>query len=168
MRGSIDCFVLLLLPLILSAQSQEEKFTLREPVVVIRGYHQLSKEEFVVINSQDQAKKVFAKALSDDDYLQAPVVDYSCYSAVFICHPRTPGLKSLKFVSSKVSQTTLDICYSESCLDQIFIGLNDSVAEASFLLIIIPKWTGRVHICQQKNVDGNGDAFILKAQFPYP
>jgi hypothetical protein len=161
MSTSLLCLALLLL-----RQQTEDPETFRpiRPVVVLQGYHRLEKASFFVINSQEQAKSIFAQALSTDDYLRAPQVDYSRFTTLFICHPRTRFLLSLDFKWVEESAKAINIGYSESSLDQIFYGYNDKVAEAPYLFVVVPKWEGTTYFYQQKDTPAQKDSRILQSK----
>ena len=135
-----------------SSQEQAEKFLPVRPVVFIEGLHRLERDTFHVIDSEQQANDLFGKALAIEDYVRKPTVDYSSYSAIVICHHRKKFLTSLKLESVEASEKSLKIRYSESYLDQVFIGLNDSVAEAPFLFIVVPKSNRNVYFYQKNGV----------------
>jgi hypothetical protein len=147
-------------------QGHPEKFLPLRPVVVIEGCHTLEKVSFFVINSQEQAQSIFAKALSVSSYLRAPRVDYSCYPAILICHPREASLTCLELKSVEASQSSLKIIYSRSWLDQIFVGLNDTVAETPFLFVVVPKWDGTVYSYEQENAPCDQGGYVLRAKIP--
>jgi hypothetical protein len=149
-----------------SAQEQAEKSLPVRPVVLIEGFHRLERESFQVIDSEQQAIDLLGKALSLEDYLRKPTVDYSSYSAIVICHPRKMSLTSLKLQSVEASEKSLKISYSESYLDQVFIGLNDKVAEAPFLFIVVPKSNRTVYFYQKEMGPAKQGLGILKTTIP--
>jgi hypothetical protein len=157
----------ILLPVLLvpaPPQDASEKLCPLRPAVVIPGYHELGKAGFFIINSQQAADATLAKALSSTSFLQAPRVDYSRYSAVFVCRPKERWLVSLKLESVEASENTLKISYSCVWLDQVFIGLNDNVARAPFLFVVVPKWEGSVQFYEEEDAIGNPGAWILRAK----
>lgn len=115
-----------------------------KPVVITRGkQHRLAQTECYLVNSSDQAAKVFARSLPSDSLLCAPDVDYERYSLICLFAKRRPLLSSLRLARIEESRNTLIVKYREESITQVFFGLNDDVAEAPYLLIIIPKWSGR-------------------------
>ena len=122
------------------------------PVAVIPGRHQLKKTACYVVNTPEEARKVFAEVYSPDDYLRAPRVDYSRYSAILVCRQRAPFLISLELDSLHTAGSEMTIQYSEDWIGQIFFGLNDTVAESPCLLIIVPKWKKDVLIYRTEAV----------------
>lgn len=71
MRNLFLCFVFLSLSRHSYPQQPPAIALARSPVVIIAGTHELDKAAFEIINSQKQADRLFAKALSNDDFLRA-------------------------------------------------------------------------------------------------
>jgi hypothetical protein len=112
-----------------------------KPVAVISGQNHLLKEDtFCLVNSQAEADKLLLRAFGDRE----PIVDFDSYSLICIFHKKKQLLTGLDFLRLDESERTFEIKYVEHSITQIFMGLNDNVANAPYLLIVVPKWKGDV------------------------
>jgi hypothetical protein len=110
------------------------------PAIVLTGCHSLTKSGFHVINSQGEENALFADAFPLENPFLLSSVDYSHYSAIWVFHPKDALLGSLSLVSVKASKDCIDIHYSKNYITQVFIGVNDDVANAPYLFLLVPKW----------------------------
>lgn len=57
----------------------------------------------------------------------------------------------------------LEVRYAESCIDQVFIGLNDDAAEALFLFVVVPKVNATVYFYREQDAPAKSRGWDLQA-----
>lgn len=137
-----------------------------KPLATLRGReHRLKENAFYLLNSEEEMKNLFVRAFPIRAFMDAPTFDFERCSVICIVHKRTKLLTALDLGKIEVVGNKLRVYYVENWIANIIDGYNDQVAEAPYLLLVIPKFKGNVEWYRRDFDEKEGDLkWILEHQ----